>query len=346
MTVSTEVSRTIGQGNNVTIVFNYSFPVVGASATDQTNADLWLTDTTGVSTNLADNLWSITGVVTQPTDWASGTFRLSTSTPITTGSTLTMERTQPYTQTTTLSNQGSYSPELVEAALDNLALQTEQLNTWRLQSIRAPIEDVALVDLPSATLRANSFPFFNTSGQLTTASVVGGLPTSITVNSNLTTSLTITGSVTTTASAGTTTVTIGAFRGALVPLLTTQTATSSGTTVVWTTAVYDTDAFWSISHPSRLTVPAGVSKVRLSAHAIINTATSFSGIAMTKNGAGGFQGRGIMAITLGTPSDLYVSAESGVVVVSAADYFEVLAISNTGSLSTASDTTFSIEVVQ
>lgn len=38
---------------------------------------------------------------------------------------------------------------------------------------------------------------------------------------------------------------------------------SSDVTIPWDATVYDTDAFWSAGSPTRLTVPAGVSKVRL-----------------------------------------------------------------------------------
>jgi hypothetical protein len=40
-------------------------------------------------------------------------------------------------------------------------------------------------------------------------------------------------------------------------------ADSTDVVVPWNAVVYDTDAFWSAGNPTRLTVPAGVSKVRL-----------------------------------------------------------------------------------
>lgn len=223
MTISTEVTRIIVQGDGVTSTFTYTFPITGASGTDQTNAELILTDSTGVSTTLATNLWTISGVVTQPTDWLSGTFTYSTSSPITTGNTLTLVRTYPYEQTTTLSNQGAYSPQVVEAALDDLAMQTEQLNTWRLQSLRAPIVETALVDIPAAADRAGGFLGFDTSSGAQ-PTVYFGTPGSAifagtdSSHTSSTTTLIITGGpVTATASLGTTTFTIGAASGASVP---------------------------------------------------------------------------------------------------------------------------------
>lgn len=174
MTVSTEISRVIVQGNAVTTSFAYTFPIPGSSATDQTNAELVLTDASGISTTLAANLWSITGVVTDISDGVGGNFVYNPGSPITTGSSLTLARIVPYTQDTTLGSQSAYSPTVVENALDDLALQTEQLNTWRLQSVRAPLTDAALSDLPTKVKRANSLLAFDANGDVTTASTSGG----------------------------------------------------------------------------------------------------------------------------------------------------------------------------
>jgi hypothetical protein len=55
-----------------------------------------------------------------------------------------------------------------------------------------------------------------------------------------------------------------AFRGALVQLTADEAvAASTDAAIPWDAIVYDTDAFWSAGNPTRLTVPAGVSKVRL-----------------------------------------------------------------------------------
>ena len=167
MTVSTEVTRVIVEGNAITTTFSYSFPIPGSSATDQTNAELILLAADGTTTTLADNLWSITGV-----QGSSGTFVYNPGSPVTTGNFLTLNRIVPYEQTTVLSAQGAYSPEVVEAALDNLAFQTEQLNTWRLQSLRAPITDAALNDLPTEVLRANRYLAFDINGQATVSGVL------------------------------------------------------------------------------------------------------------------------------------------------------------------------------
>ena len=192
MTVSTDVTRVIVEGNGASTSFAYSFPIAGTSDTDQTNCELILTDSSGVSTTLANNLWSITGVVTDITDGVGGNFTYSPGSPIASGNFLTLNRTQPYLQPTTLSGQGAYSPAVVENALDNLALQTEQLNTRLLQTVRAPITDDALSDLPTAALRANSFLYFDNSGNVSTVSSTTGIASSILVGTNSTTALEVT----------------------------------------------------------------------------------------------------------------------------------------------------------
>jgi hypothetical protein len=55
-----------------------------------------------------------------------------------------------------------------------------------------------------------------------------------------------------------------AFRGALVKLTTNEpVADSTDVAMPWDAIVYDTNTFWSAGNPTRLTVPSGISKVRL-----------------------------------------------------------------------------------
>jgi len=55
-----------------------------------------------------------------------------------------------------------------------------------------------------------------------------------------------------------------AFRGVLVRLTADEpVANSTDAAIPWDATIYDTNAYWSAGSPTRLTVPAGVSKVRL-----------------------------------------------------------------------------------
>lgn len=177
MTMSTEVCRTIVAGGGVTTVFSFSFPIPGAISTSQTNAELIYQDSAGVNTILADNLWSITGVSTPTVPSVGGTFTYPLSgPPIQTGTSLTLVRIVPYTQPTTLMAQGAYDPNVVMSALDNLAFQTSQLNTRMLETLRVPITEAAMNELPTVPGRANLVTGFDANGQtiMTTGGGGGG----------------------------------------------------------------------------------------------------------------------------------------------------------------------------
>lgn len=141
----------------------------------------------------------------------------------------------------------------------------------------------------------------------------------------------------------------GEFRGALLNLATSQTGVSSPTNVSWDTSVEDTDGFYSGASPTRLTIPDGVNRVRISAGVRFDNVTGTEIRAeIFKNGArflGGAQQEhpnsptGVQAITLNTQA----------VQVSTGDYFE-LQTSMTGGTTydiNGSDVTwFGLEVVE
>jgi len=66
-----------------------------------------------------------------------------------------------------------------------------------------------------------------------------------------------------------------AFQGARVERTTAQTlAAGVLTTMIWQAPIIDTAALWSAGAPTRLTVPPGVSKIRIEAGLITNSATA------------------------------------------------------------------------
>lgn len=134
MTVSTVTSEILVQGNASTTTFNYGFLIPGANSSDQTNAQLIYTDSTGNVTTLAKSLWSITGVGN-----ATGgtfTFILANNTPIAVGASLLLKRIVPYTQPYSIENQGGFYPAVVDSALDNIVLELQQILT-QFQSVVA-----------------------------------------------------------------------------------------------------------------------------------------------------------------------------------------------------------------
>jgi hypothetical protein len=80
---------------------------------------------------------------------------------------LTIAREAPYTQTTELGNQGAYYPQVIEAALDRLAYQIQQLKTLSDISFTAPITNSAVADVPTVDDRRSRYAVFDAQGNLT-----------------------------------------------------------------------------------------------------------------------------------------------------------------------------------
>lgn len=172
MTVSTTAYATTVSGNGATTVFNFSFIADNANTIQVT-----YTDANGVQTVLSPGsytlvintppvggLWGIGGTVTYPL----------VGSPIASGTTLTIQRTVPYTQDVSIANQGAFYPQSVEQGLDLLELQVQQIQGGLLNTVRAPVVDGVLdMVLPAAGARANKFLLFNSAGQPT---ISAGVP--------------------------------------------------------------------------------------------------------------------------------------------------------------------------
>lgn len=175
MTIATETSTATYLGNGTTTVFNFSF--VGASASD---LEVIYVDSTGTAVTVnpslytvyinptsSGQLWGVGGTVTYPIGL--------TPTPIAAGTTLTINRIVPYTQSVTIDNQGAFYPQAVEEAMDLLELQIQQVETGVGFAIRAPLTDPVPPNvLPSAPERANGFLAFDSAGQPIISTGTGG----------------------------------------------------------------------------------------------------------------------------------------------------------------------------
>ena len=178
MTVATTTTTITYSGNGSSTVF--TFPFIADSASDIV---VTYTNTLGVSTVLGPTeysliinavpvggLWGIGGSVTYP---ITG----SPVVPITVGTTLSITRAVPYEQLVSISNQGAFYPQAVEQGLDILELQIQQLVTDSAYTLKTPVTDVYPPNtLPSASLRANGYLAFDSTGQpiITTAPSGGG----------------------------------------------------------------------------------------------------------------------------------------------------------------------------
>lgn len=133
------------------------------------------------------------------------------------------------------------------------------------------------------------------------------------------------------------------FKGALVTKSTTQSLLSSTTTALtFDTEEYDTSGFHdNVTNNSRLTVPAGVSRVRVSGMVTRQTTANQLYADIAKNGSD-FIGKG-EADTDTSGSDS-VNVISAIVDVSPGDYFELRAFASTSSTLEA-ECWFAIEAI-
>ena len=125
-TVSSTASQSIQYGTGSQNLWYVSFPVVSASDvsviyTDANGSQTTLTPTQYLVTIYpasTGQIWSYSASITYPLIGA----------PIAAGTSLTISRNIPLTQTTTLSNQGAFYPKVVESALDTNLMQLQQVS--------------------------------------------------------------------------------------------------------------------------------------------------------------------------------------------------------------------------
>lgn len=126
MTLSTTQNTTTVAGDGSKTVF--TFPFVADTAAD---ISVTYTNASGTQTVLSPSvytlfinppavgqIWGIGGIVVYPL----------TGSPIAVGTSLTIARSLPLTQTISISGQGNFSPEAIEEALDTLCMQIQQIN--------------------------------------------------------------------------------------------------------------------------------------------------------------------------------------------------------------------------
>ena len=135
MSLSSTINKVIYSGDGVTIEWPFSFPVL-----EDGHLAVIFTDGAGFETVLSPSLYDVDGIgapsggsVTYP----------RVGDPITGGTKLTLLRTVPYTQTTVLSNQGGYYPEVVERRFDQIYMALQQLEERVSRASLHPLSDPA-----------------------------------------------------------------------------------------------------------------------------------------------------------------------------------------------------------
>jgi hypothetical protein len=161
MTISSETIKQTFLGNGAQTVFGYTFLLPSAA-----QYQLYYVSATGVVEPIAQSNYTVSGIGNP----AGGNITyLRGGVAIASGTSITIVRAVPYTQTTDLTNQGAYYPAVLEAALDRLDMQIQQLYATVRQVPRAPVTDGNMIDLPTAADRAGKYAYFDGSGNLTTS---------------------------------------------------------------------------------------------------------------------------------------------------------------------------------
>lgn len=165
MTVSTTSNIITYSGDGADTTWPFTFAIE-----DDDQIVVSVTDTAGTVTTIAaanytvvlnaavaPNPTPVGGVVTYPTSGA----------PLAVGTKITIERTAALTQPTSLVNQGTLYPTVIEQALDLLTMITQQVNTENTQSIRFAVSDDAHTRLPATAQIAGKYLAFDSSGNPT-----------------------------------------------------------------------------------------------------------------------------------------------------------------------------------
>ena len=139
------------------------------------------------------------------------------------------------------------------------------------------------------------------------------------------------------------------FKGVLLRRSTNYVIPSSGayTAIPWETASYDTDSFWDGGTPSRLTVPAGVTRVRMMANLEWQTSPTNQLIEIRKNGTSVLGGGSFIVRGDGGYSNQMRNITSAVMEVTPGDYFELMVyVGSSAEVKNLDRTWICLEVVE
>ncbi len=195
----------------------------------------------------------------------------------------------------------------------------EQVLSWLANRIRTITGETSWLTAPAATLSALWGKFHATTGHKHDGTAGNGPKLS---SSSIT------------------------FRGALVNRSTGQSIPSDAWTALsWNAASYNTSSFWSAGSPTRLTVPAGVTKVRLTAG--LDFYNSFPELIVSQIWKNGLAGAGLPMVRGTGNGGGGLSLSSAVLNVSSGDYFTLNVYqANASAQNTHTSTWFAIEAVE
>jgi hypothetical protein len=176
MTVSTTLNKIIYSGNGATTVFPFTFPGVAA-----TNIQVFFTDALGNITLLSPSVYTLSltpATGTNPTGAGGSVTYNPLGVPIPTGSFLTILRTLPLVQSTSLANQGTLYQPVEEAALDYEMMVSQQVLEIQSRALVVPVSDPTPAAIPAVAARKGLFLAFDSSGN-PIAAAPGGASTPV-----------------------------------------------------------------------------------------------------------------------------------------------------------------------
>lgn len=172
MTVSTTTNKITYAGDGATT--NFTFPFPGVAATD---IQVITVSNTGVITILPANQYTIVlnpPIAPNPTGIGGQVTLLGTPLPV--GSSVTILRTLPLIQGTSLANQAILYQIAIESALDYVTMLCQQLNELENRAIVVPATDPQPTPLPAAAARATLFMAFDSAGNpIATPGTIGNV---------------------------------------------------------------------------------------------------------------------------------------------------------------------------
>ena len=124
-------------GNGVTVAFPFTFKVFS-----KTDVLVTLTDEAGVETELVlDSDYSVTLSPNQDTAPGGTVSYPISGAPLPINRKLTLSGDLPYSQTADIQNQGGFYPQVIEAALDRIVVQAQQLAEELSRTVKVNISD-------------------------------------------------------------------------------------------------------------------------------------------------------------------------------------------------------------
>lgn len=176
MTVSTTANKITYVGDGATTVFPYTF--ANPSASDIlvyfTDADGVITDVTSAATITVN-----AAIAPNPTPVGGQVTYNPSGSPIPLGTSLTIFRSLSDVQGTSLVNQGTLYPQVIEQSLDYLTMLNQQIEEINGRAIVVAPSDPDPLPLPPVAQRASQWAAFDSVGNMIAATAPsGGVPIS------------------------------------------------------------------------------------------------------------------------------------------------------------------------